>query len=360
MLDAPDKTPCQPYPPHFGHSGEAHGVHFLQQIDQQPCASARVEMILDPEALIRQSEVGLNKKKIIVVAAICAAAVYLFLTFVLHFPSKSPASIEQGISSAQTPAPAVERNEVTQSPLDKSEPASVRPSSDEIPLTAQSQRRPFRREPEPVDASSNISELLKEADRGNSRAAYRLSMKLYDCSILYGRYERLQEAVRTGKKTEEAGNKQLTSLDEKHESCKGLSKDDFDKRFEYIAQAAEAGDINAQVDFLALYGESLEQPEHALDPEWIRAYKEKGVSYLKAAVSKGSVDAMSALAMVYWDGLVVEKNVVIAYAYMYAVSRSGLAPSAQSALRMWEPSLSPEEVSKAKDLGTSIYKNCCE
>ena len=92
---------------------------------------------------------------------------------------------------------------------------------------------------------------------------------------------------------------------------------------------------------------------------WIERYKTNTLQFLTAAASDGSVDALSQLADVYKNGLIAPADPVRAYAYEYAVSQSGLVGTASQLLDLWAKDMTSAQIEQARQLGNSIYQQCC-
>ena len=248
-------------------------------------------------------------------------------------------------------------------PHDHDDGAAPAPSPQGASKTAP-EKKPFvrsgRGQLPAISTPEDLGALRARADRGDAEAAYRVANELYECSLLDNQFQRLEARVKTAEIGIPAADRQMQRLELKFTKCRGLNQADFEQRFDYVEKAALAGNLDAQVDYVTLYGERLSDPTYALDPEWLRSYKDRSLGFLKAAGSRGSVDAMSTLAHVYWDGLIVEQSRVLAYANMHAAMRSGLAGSAQAVLNVWESSMTAEEVTHGRNLGNKIYAQCCE
>lgn len=213
-----------------------------------------------------------------------------------------------------------------------------------------------------VAEAVSIETLKDRAKAGDAKAAYQLSMKLLQCASLDARYHDLQQkgdALESNPAVREAALEELAELDATYEKCREIAPEDVDDRFRWLEIAAEAGNTEAQVTYVATMGILLSDPKYALDENWIRSYKERSIKHLASAASRGSVSAMAGLAHTYWDGIITERNRVYAYAYMHAALQSGLLPSASQVLDIWARSMSEKEVDAATRLGVRIYSSCC-
>jgi TPR repeat protein len=225
---------------------------------------------------------------------------------------------------------------------------------------------PFVQRKEPVLPSSSLplgdrfDELAREAQFGEADIGYALGMELRACLQLDGRYAQLQ--VNLASQPERADNiaVHVDVLDRQRAHCQGLSSTELQDYGHWIELAAKRGSVAAQIAYPTIFAELLSSPEHALDEAWISDYKANSLNFLQSAAHSGSVDALSQLAHIYRDGLMAPKDTTMAYAYAYAVSRSGLVVSTPKLLEMWAQAMTPEEVAAAQQRGAEIYQACCE
>lgn len=141
--------------------------------------------------------------------------------------------------------------------------------------------------------------------------------------------------------------------------CDGLPPRFRDDPLGQLRSAAEAGVVEAQVAYAALASTELSQEALLRDPQKAERFKRDAMRYLHEAAWVGSVDALSELAHAYHDGMITRRDPVAAYAYMDAVAKTGLVPSAPRVLGMWGAQLSPGQLQAARTLSGRIHRQCC-
>ena len=245
----------------------------------------------------------------------------------------------------------------TDTPIGESISPQVRPNMPPVRKKAFIQRETPALPPSDAPLANRLDSLETDAKTGDPDTGYALAIELRECLSLDNRYEELQADVKAKRKSAEILADIADVLDKQSEHCKGLSPDDLKNYGQWIELAAHRGSIAAQLGYPAYFGELL--PQHALDTEWVENYKKNSLQFLSAAASEGSIDALGQLANTYQDGLLVPKDPIAAYAYEYAMSRTGQAPSATKVLDMWGQELTPQQIEAAKQRGDQIYKSCC-
>ncbi|SFK72358.1 hypothetical protein SAMN04487938_1746 [Lysobacter sp. cf310] len=120
--------------------------------------------------------------------------------------------------------------------------------------------------------------------------------------------------------------------------------------------AAEAGDLQAQLDFSLLAAGVFDLQKAALDTDLITRYKRDSMRYLEQAVKAGSVEALSRLSENYDTGLFTPADPLQAYAYGYA--RHQIVNSPVSALRLGQlgRGLSPSQIKQGQALGAAYVQ----
>lgn len=120
--------------------------------------------------------------------------------------------------------------------------------------------------------------------------------------------------------------------------------------------AAEAGDLQAQLDFSLLAAGVFDLQKAALDTDLITRYKRDSMRYLEQAAKAGSVEALSRLSENYDTGLFIPADPLQAYAYGYA--RHQLVNSPVSALRLGQlgRGLSAAQIKQGQAIGTAYVQ----
>jgi len=128
------------------------------------------------------------------------------------------------------------------------------------------------------------------------------------------------------------------ALGELFEAGQGVSRD-YSKAADFYRRAAEQGISTAQYDLAALYAVGRGVPlNNAEALRW----------YLKAANQNDSL-AQYNVGMRYFEGHGVAPDPVLGYKWLKLASDQGL-PDAAQALKTLKASMSPDQMSKAKDL----------
>lgn len=123
-----------------------------------------------------------------------------------------------------------------------------------------------------------------------------------------------------------------------------------------VEHAAEAGDLQAQLDFSLLAAGVFDLQKAALDTDLITRYKRDSMRYLEHAAKAGSVEALSRLSENYDTGLFTPADPLQAYAYGYA--RHQLVNSPISALRLGQlgRGLSPSQIKQGQAIGAAYVQ----
>lgn len=132
------------------------------------------------------------------------------------------------------------------------------------------------------------------------------------------------------------------------ERCRGLDSNDYKAGVDLLEYAASHGDANASYAYLGLMSIWMNHnPKLRFDEHFIAELRANTLSYLQRAATNGNVDSISQLAYVYQNGLIVDRDPIIAYAYMKTVAASGLRPGASRVLDLWRKDLTQDQLSSA-------------
>lgn len=224
-----------------------------------------------------------------------------------------------------------------------------------------------KRDGEP--ALDHARRLLPAIEEGDAAAAYDLWLAFYDCNAVTSRnageglellaqrnYIDLQQEL--ARRVRDAG------------ACEGLLTDPALNAVDWLALAAEGGSIEAMLTYagvpelaLGSLGDILRHPDRP------REYRQRSLRYLEAAVAAGNVDALRDLRDTWRQGVLVEPDLVRAYAYKLAADRAyplgpvpqipGLPPMPADPDETWTSKLSIEQRRSAEQLAESVYAECC-
>ena len=143
--------------------------------------------------------------------------------------------------------------------------------------------------------------------------------------------------------------------------CSGISEADWKDAAHLLKLAAELGNERAQLTFAQrLVGVGRDPDELAGNREELIASQEKARQYLNTLAERGNVDGMWFLGESMRTGETSEPNLMMAYAYKYAVARAGGYPyTIDSELTRLESQISPADQAKARDFADRLIQRCC-
>lgn len=137
--------------------------------------------------------------------------------------------------------------------------------------------------------------------------------------------------------------------------------DDFKKKplsrseiYQAITQAAEHGDVRAQLHYAGYAAELFDDPKYALDPNSVREFKLNTVKFLKAAGRNGESDAYLRLSDIYKEGTVTESDPALSYAYANAFFQTSKRRYAGNILRQSRAGLNQEELRRGEQMTREI------
>lgn len=196
--------------------------------------------------------------------------------------------------------------------------------------------------------SGNAVDVIKKLEisskEGDSRASYELYLKIKECMDLVS-------GSRTSASAESAST---------YDQCKDLPADYYASAADWLKLAADQGNVGAQL----LYGSDpsaiLGNPSDMLrDPDGVRNYKESALGYLDAAADSGSVDALLRLANAYRNGVLVDQNLGISYAYYEAARIASPELVPRRTMEEIAQGLGAKEMTISTQKGREIYGKCC-
>jgi hypothetical protein len=147
------------------------------------------------------------------------------------------------------------------------------------------------------------------------------------------------------------------------QDCEGVTEKDWADAPRLLKLAADLGNERAQIAYARkepLDGKQLE--DFFQNPEELVAFKNNANRYLLAASEAGNVDAMWFLSESLKTGDLMQKDLVAAYQYKYALSRTGAYPAQyiNGDLSALEAQLTPEQVKTAQENADKFLKRCCK
>jgi len=220
----------------------------------------------------------------------------------------------------------------------------------------------------PLPASNvqiDSTDLASDYDRVSSVAktdptiAYGLALALAECQQLAARYEGISEVNDSAAVSPKTTESMLDSADAAAARCKGLSEDQLASQAELLERAAEAGVLDAQLNYSTILASSVLSPSSIARPEKIIEYKKKSIDYLNRAALAGEPKALLQLGLAYQDGILADKSASRAYAYTYAYGMTGASKRTGKLLTQMEAGLSAAELARARAEGEALYRRCC-
>ncbi len=110
------------------------------------------------------------------------------------------------------------------------------------------------------------------------------------------------------------------------------------------------------IDSNSIIGDAADRVSH---PEKVIEWKEQSISYLKEVAGTGNVDAIARLSSAYENGIMVDQNLELAYAYALAANMVKPDSSGPALISNLESNLSARQRESGVLLSRSIYKSCC-
>jgi len=143
--------------------------------------------------------------------------------------------------------------------------------------------------------------------------------------------------------------------------CTGLTEADWKDAAQLMKLAAELGNERAQLTFAQrLVGLGRDPDEVAATREELAQANDKAHQYLYSLAERGNVDGMWFLGESLRIGDLAEQDLVMAYAYKYAVARAGgYAFTIDSELMRLEAQISPADQARARDFADKLITRCC-
>lgn len=252
----------------------------------------------------------------------------------------SPSTIETKDDS-ELGQPDADVSSINVVPAPTSAPQGAQPEAG-----ASEPRRLFKRPPEPVlvgNAASMVNAALQQAETGDASSAYHVFRLLNAC--------RMADLNSTAD----------SALPAQLSGCGELPEELLQRRLEFLDKAARLGDINAQLDYGSYFSEPFADVEYlAKNPERFERLRSDVQQFLRSAAASGSVEALLRLGNLYEDGLLATQDSVQAFAYYWAVDRSGLYPLSGQGLVRLSQGMTQQEVLEATRRGQAIFERCCQ
>lgn len=286
-------------------------------------------------------------KKIPITAWIACVLLLLLGVAIFFSQKRSPTTETSRVatSSGVDPAPPTE--------------ATDGASTSAVPKVAHKQAYSLRGSVDapPGDAAQVIERLRPRAESGDGRAALEIFVKLDNCFSSARNFspEQVRIYERAGVSTQTLAAQQQ-KMQTECASAQPAMKD----RGKWLEMAAASGDEHAQLVYSGNPGVVLgDATEMLRDPDKVKKYKDTARGYLNNLASKGSVDALMALAGQYEVGVLFPKDPIRSYAYYRAIELARPGSISKQTMDYQVKEVPYDRLSEAEALARKIYGDCC-
>jgi len=133
---------------------------------------------------------------------------------------------------------------------------------------------------------------------------------------------------------------------------------------DWLTMAAERGFPQAQISYYRSFRWLLSNDPWLpyLAPEHVHAYRQRAKRFLLSAMESGHPEALSVFALAHVERIIVEENVVTAFAYALAAEQASQGSNyrAKLLLASIEPALSQQQIDEARHLAEQICEDYCQ
>ncbi|WP_211443045.1 hypothetical protein [Collimonas humicola] len=144
--------------------------------------------------------------------------------------------------------------------------------------------------------------------------------------------------------------------------CAGVNSAQLQERLSFLALAARAGKVEAQIDYFmeGPYGRDTDLAKSADDPV-VQQWKTEAVTELKSAAGQGEPFALALLAQVYSAGELLSRDAKLSLAYKVAEADArNSALSEEQLRRNAGAQMSDADFASALQTGKQIAAACCK
>jgi hypothetical protein len=144
--------------------------------------------------------------------------------------------------------------------------------------------------------------------------------------------------------------------------CAGVNSAQLQERLSFLALAARAGKVEAQIDYFmeGPYGRDTDLAKSADDPV-VQQWKTEAVTELKSAAGQGEPFALALLAQVYGAGELLPRDAKLSLAYKVAEADArNSALSEEQLRRNAGAQMSDADFASALQTGKQIAAACCK
>jgi hypothetical protein len=144
--------------------------------------------------------------------------------------------------------------------------------------------------------------------------------------------------------------------------CEGVNSAQLQERLSFLAVAAHAGKVEAQIDYFmeGPYGRDINLAKSADDPV-VQQWKTEAVTELKSAAAQGEPFALALLAQVYDAGELLPRDAKLSLAYKVAEADARNSTLSEEQLRRNAGAqMSDADFAGALQTGKQIAAACCK
>lgn len=184
-----------------------------------------------------------------------------------------------------------------------------------------------------------FDELSQKAREGDGQAAYKLAQMLIACATA-----------------------DQASLEEYGLDCTGVSQEMLAQRSDFFTLAAINGVAKAQIHHSAIVGADkfLDADTAVKNLNEFMKFRDMTWGFKMRAAQGGSVEALVDIGLHYEQGVLRDRDIVSAYAYVFAAQRTGmLRADTNDLLNQWEEGMQPDQIEDAQRRANEILRWCC-
>lgn len=197
-----------------------------------------------------------------------------------------------------------------------------------------------------LNLADNLEDLTARA-RHNPALAHALARALQQCSIADTAYAALAENAGRNLGPEQA-SKAMTAMDKQFEKCVGLSGSHQALMFELAGLAANAGILEAQLDYQSLAGAYASGDAVLKDPKALAEYVDNVKQFTARAAATGDPNALYRAYELHSDGKFGNPDPVRAYRYLVELHRARSDAFSQRLLDRHSAAMSPNQLRAAQ------------
>jgi len=217
------------------------------------------------------------------------------------------------------------------------------------------------------DAPGFYKKILPGVKDGDADAAYSYFLFLQHCKTAMRTQQELDfrttswaaYAEREGTDLDDA----ITAAVDLFRRCSVLDPDiDVSREsFEWLTLAADMGHMTAQLQYYRYARDELVSSLVGIrEPGLLYVYKDRARAYLQNMLDTNHPEAMYRMGLAIYDGVIYEKDDILAFAYVHLAGLEGYKERGPLGLHQYlEARLTPREVSVAKKLARELCASIC-